>query len=143
MGVAPLDLVEKVESVETKAAGRELMAEEVRLRNTWIQVVYMMLNDAKSRPKEESVDQDIVTVYAPAIPALKERQEAGEEFRPDGLLELKADDPMENAIVSQSLRVMWLTLVVLEEEERCNNEFARQDAPLKPTIPGGEMPTSL
>ena len=31
---------------------------------------------------------------------------------------------------------LWFTFIVLEEEERCKYEFARQDAPLRPPIPG-------
>ena len=46
------------------------------------------------------------------------------------------NDPIANVIMTQSLRVVWFTFIVLEEEERCKYEFARQDAPLRPPIPG-------
>jgi hypothetical protein len=142
LGATPSELVAKVEAVEVKAAGRPLMPEEVRLRDAWIQIVYLVLAQAdhttENESVKESVESDIVATYAAKIPTMQQRQESGEDFRVDDLLDSDAlaDNPAENAIMTHSLRVMWLTLVVLEEEERCNTEFARQDAPMKPQIPG-------
>lgn len=144
MGVTPSDLIDKVEAVVDQAAGRPLMAEEVRLRNAWIHVVYLVLSQADHVTADdtikEAIEGSIASTYAAKIPILKRRQDSGEEFRFDDLLDsdASADNPVENAIMTQSLRVIWLSLVVLEEEERCNTEFARQDAPapMKPQIPG-------
>jgi len=140
MGVTPSDLIAKVEAVEDKAAGRALMAEEVRLRNAWIHVVYLVLSQADHETADdavkEAIEDSVASAYAAKIPILKQRQDRAEEFRFDDLLDSDGSDPVETAIMTQSLRVIWLTLVVLEEEERCNTEFARQDAPMKPQIPG-------
>lgn len=142
MGVAPLDLIQMVDAVKDKAAGRELMEEEIRLRNTWIQVVYVVLSNAGhltvDKGVTDAIDESIVAAYTSKIPTLKQRQENGEDFRADDLVDTDAvgGNPLDSVIMAQSLRVIWLTLVVMEEEERCNTEFARQDAPMRPQIPG-------
>jgi hypothetical protein len=142
LGVAPLDLIHKVDAVERKAAGRELMAEELRLRNTWIQVVYVVLRHAGYETANEGVldtiDDSVAALYRSKIPALMTRRTSGQTFNADDLVDKNSviGDPTASIIMAQSLRVIWLTLVVLEEEERCNSEFARQDAPMRPPIPG-------
>lgn len=142
LGILPLELIQRVDAVERKAAGRELMVEEIRLRNTWMQVVYLVLSKAGySSPNvgvTDSIDNTIVAAYSDRIAMLVKRRESGEDFRADDLIDADADvaDPAAGVIMAQSLRVVWLTLVVLEEEERCNSEFARQDAPMRPQIPG-------
>lgn len=140
LGILPLELIQRVDAVERKAAGRELMVEEIRLRNTWIQVVYLVLSKAGySSPNvsvTDSIDNTIVAAYSDRIAMLVKRRESGEDFRADDLIDADVDDPAEGVIMAQSLRVVWLTLVVMEEEERCNSEFARQDAPMRPQIPG-------
>ena len=142
LGILPLELIRNVDAVEQKAAGRELMVEEIRLRNTWMQVVYLVLNKAGYSSPDvgvaDSIDSTIVAAYSDKIATLVKRRERGEDFRTEDLIETDADaeDPAASVIMAQSLRVVWLTLVVLEEEERCNVEFARQDAPMRPQIPG-------
>jgi hypothetical protein len=37
------------------------------------------------------------------------------------------NDPKQKALVSHSLRVMWITLTILEEEARCLGDFSRPD----------------
>jgi hypothetical protein len=142
MGVAPLDLIQRVDAVERKAAGRDLLAEELRLRNTWIQVVYAVLSHAGyesvNEGVHETIDDSVAALYKSKIPALMTRKTSGEPFNTDGLVDGNSviGDPTASIIMTQSLRVIWFTLVVLEEEERCNAEFARQDAPMRPPIPG-------
>lgn len=142
LGILPLELIQRVDAVEQKAAGRELMVEEIQLRNTWIQVVYLVLRRAgyatASFAVPDSIDEVIVAAYSDKIAMLANRRERAEDFRADDLIETDSgvDNPAASVIMIQSLRVAWLTLVVLEEEERCNSEFARQDAPMRPQIPG-------
>jgi hypothetical protein len=142
LGILPSELIQRVDAVEQKAAGRELMVEEIQLRNTWIQVVYLVLRRAgyatASIAVPDSIDEVIVAAYSDKIAMLAKRRERAEDFRADDLIEmdLGVDNPAASVIMIQSLRVAWLTLVVLEEEERCKSEFARQDAPMRPQIPG-------
>ena len=118
------------------------MAEELRLRNTWIQVVYVVLRHAGYETANEGVldtiDDSVAALYRSKIPALMTRRTSGQTFNADDLVDKNSviGDPTASIIMAQSLRVIWLTLVVLEEEERCNSEFARQDAPMRPPIPG-------
>jgi hypothetical protein len=44
------------------------------------------------------------------------------------------EDPVEKAIISQSLRVLWFTFTVLEEEKVCLEEKSGLKA--QPPIPG-------
>ena len=142
MGITPVDLIQRVDAVESKAAGRELMAEELRLRNTWIQVVYTVLShvgyESVNAGVHETIDESVASWYRSKIPALMTRKKAGQPFNADDLVDKNSviADPAASIIMTQSLRVIWFTLVVLEEEERCISEFARQDAPMRPPIPG-------
>mmetsp|Transcript_3824 Transcript_3824/g.6008 ORF Transcript_3824/g.6008 Transcript_3824/m.6008 type:complete len:248 (-) Transcript_3824:382-1125(-) len=142
MGVSPSELIENIDGVQKKAAGRDLMPEEIELRNTWIQVVYFVLKEANHASEDAnvglSIDESAILPFKSKYAALKMINEKGEDFRVDGLIDEvdRLKKPLEIAIVTQSFRVMWYTMVVLDEEERCQTEFARQDAPMKPPIPG-------
>jgi len=142
LGIDPLELIQNVDAIENKAAGRELMPEEIELRNTWIQVVYFVLQQTKHNSANDegmSIDTKIAFSFQSKFETLQKRKRDGEEsFRvDDSLIDSSVElDPLKTAIMTQSLRVIWYTLIVLEEEERCNTEFARQDAPMTPPIPG-------
>lgn len=141
-GVTTDELILQVDAVNPKKAGRELFPEEFMLRNTWIHAIYLVLSDSHHYTQDPSVslsiDQNLVSRYAPNVPILKKQREDGLEFRVENLGSAitMIEDPSELVIARYTLRVMWLTLVVLEEENRCNTEFARQDAPMRPQIPG-------
>lgn len=148
LGVQPTKLIDMVDAIPIQSAGRELMAEEIILRNTWIQVVYLTLSSLGHSSKGDSsfdIDSEVSSQYEPFVATLKEQREAGNQLEIESILKQFSGldgDPMKTAIASQSLRAMWLTLTVLEEEERCNTDFARQDAPMKPPIPGAFDETS-
>ena len=144
IGVSPSDLMAKVDSIPDQTAGRLLMPEEIALRNTWIQVVYLTLASVNHRTDaavEMILDEEIRTSFESIIPDLAARKAAGEQLQLELLLETHKDKfkdldhPFQKAIITHSLRVMWITLTVLEEEERCTNEFSRQDAPMPPAPP--------
>jgi hypothetical protein len=69
---------------------------------------------------------------------MKDRHDNGETFQLDELLEKYSlpnmDDPIEKAIVSQSLRVIWFAYTVLDEEKQCFEEKSGLKA--QPPIPG-------
>ena len=155
-GISPAVLIQEIDSISQPSAGRSLMPEEIRLRNTWIQVVYIMLASlSRSNPKTDSInvaynlDRDIEETYGKIAGILIRRRALSDEFKGQELLSatrqlvLGDDDSasssqLEETILLQSLRVMWLTMTVVEEVERCEGEFARMDAkmPPKPPIPG-------
>ena len=140
--VTPSDLISKVDAVPKKAAGRDLMTEEIQLRNTWIQIIYLVLIITGYKIIDDgligSIDESLISVYKAKIETLSKRKENCEDFSMDDLVDVHdmTNDPIANVIMTQSLRVVWFTFIVLEEEERCKYEFARQDAPLRPPIPG-------
>jgi len=141
LGITPIELIKNVDSVSTKAAGRDLMGEEIELRNTWIEIIYFILNDTNWESKDLqsiSIDKEIISSFQSELLRLRKQKEDGvETFNEiDNSSTKQIDDPIKSAIFTQSLRVIWYTLVVLEEEERCQTDFARQDAPMKPQIPG-------
>jgi hypothetical protein len=141
-GITTDELILQVNAVIPKKAGRELLPEEFMLRDTWIHVIYLLLSDSHHNTENPSVslsiDQNLVSRYAPNVPILKKHRDDGLEFRVENLSSTipMIENPSELVMAKYTLRVMWLTLVVLEEENRCNTEFARQDAPMRPQIPG-------
>jgi hypothetical protein len=141
-GAPTYKLILQVDAVNPKKAGRELFPEEILLRNTWIHAVYLILSDCNHRTDDSSVsssiDQILISRFTPYIPILKKHREDGLEFRVENLVGTipMTEKPSDIVIAKYTLRVMWLTLVVLEEENRCNTEFSRQDAPIRPQIPG-------
>lgn len=149
-GKEPLALIQAVDDLDQPGfAGRPLMPEEIRLRNTWIQVVYLTLaatastsTDTKGAAPAVMVmaDADIADTYGKIAPIVIRRRSLSTVYSGQDLLtstrqffDLK--DPVDEAVAVQSLRVMWTTLTVLEEVERCEGEFAKMDAPTPP-IPG-------
>jgi hypothetical protein len=144
IGVSPVELIATIDAIPDQTAGRPLMPEEVGLRNTWIQVVYLTLASVNHRTEaavDMILDDDIKATYTSIIPDMAAIKTAGEQLQIDLFLELHKhsfsglDNPIQKAIVSHSLRVMWITLTVLEEEARCSGDFARPDAPPMPPTP--------
>jgi len=146
IGVSPSELIAKIDAIPEHTAGRPLLPEEIALRNTWIQVVYLTLasmNHPTKSATEMKLDDNIKTKYTPILPYFAARRVAGEKPQIDVFLEdhkeiCSDDTPFQKAIFTQSLRAIWITLTVLEEEERCAGEFSRQSErmPPKPPIPG-------
>lgn len=142
-GIPPAHLIQAIEDIQPGSAGRMLMPEEIRLRNTWIQVVYVMLAHLAKQKLPELLDTDIEESYVPITPILIRRKELSDSFHAKELFEATAQffpkdlsaNPLEEAIVLQSLRVMWVTMTVVDEVELCQGEFARMDAKLKPQPP--------
>jgi hypothetical protein len=143
-GIPPAVLIAEIDALTKPAAGRALMPEELRLRNTWIQVVYVMLAEInyKSSGTTIELDNEVRETYAKIAPIVIRRRSLSNDFNGKELLAtLKSffpgdlNVPLEQAVALQSLRVMWVTLTVVEEVERCEGEFAKMDAEMPPTPP--------
>jgi hypothetical protein len=139
-------LVESVNECPVNTAGRPLMPEEIQLRTTWIHAVYLMLNHIE-HDADNNDDDNVQTTYAKILPDLVElKQGEGplitQQFvreHGDALPSIIQEDELQMAIVSQTIKVLWYTLVVLEEERLANDDI--DDDPLKvarPQIPRGQ-----
>jgi hypothetical protein len=147
LNMAPDDVIRRVDNVPLKSAGRDLMAEEIKLRNTWIHCIYLVLESLKhektksgdSETETAAIDICVQTTFSPELLVdMKDRHDNGETFQLDALLGKHSfpnmDDLTEKAIVSQSLRTIWLTYTVLKEEKICFEEKSGLKA--QPPIPG-------
>ena len=142
----PSAMIESVDSIPHQSAGRDLMPEEVRLRNTWIHVIHLVLETLKHEKKVTMDDGTIAaidvqvrdTFSADLLADMKAQHDAGDAFHLEHWLDKyffpKINDPVEKAIVSQSLRVIWFTHTVLGEERVCMEEKSGLKA--RPPIPG-------
>lgn len=135
--VNPTDLLNLVDKTPTQSAGRPLMEEEVELRQTWVHAIYLTLThvDWKNITPGWHVDESISSLYGPLLPRLVQCKEEGQKFHTDSFLDefphlTVGGGVLQRAIVAQTLRVMWITLDVLQEEE-----LAKPRSP-RPKIPG-------
>ena len=140
----PVDLIQRVDDIRPQSAGRDLMPEEVKLRNTWIHVVYLVLESLQHAKKVDTstaadIDETVQSTFSTDLLAdMKKQHDAGEAFHLERWLDKyefpNMEDPMNKAIISQSLRVIWFTYTVLDEESVCNDEKSGLKA--QPPIPG-------
>jgi hypothetical protein len=141
------ELVHAVDTCPVNTAGRPLIPAEVELRTTWIHATYWMLGHVMTTPlgsdlaKAAGVNDNVKDTYTSVIPDLVALHANGgtlntQEFVQDHLDILPAviqEDAMQMAIVSQTIKVMWYALVVLDEERLANGE-----EPPRPNIPRGK-----
>jgi len=175
-GTSPSTLVEKVANCPVNTAGRPLMPEEIQLRTTWIQAIYLILNhighegvavvvEDETNPKTttttttatttttgsssadidiDMIDESIRDTYSAILPHVVTLRAENGNFQADEVVEQHQDilptatSPMEMAIVSQTIRVIWYTLVVLDEEKLVFGEDDTSNTPPRPNIPYGE-----
>ena len=134
----PEDLIELVNNCPTQSAGRPLMKEEQEVREQWINAVYLTLEIVEWKEIKPSwtVDDTLRAVYEQAIPSLAKAKEADQKLQTENILKefptmLKdTSNVVEKAIVAQTLKVIWITLDALQEEE-----LAKPRNP-RPKIPG-------
>jgi hypothetical protein len=159
-------LSEALDSCSTtqNTAGRPLSNEEVDLRQIWISLVYLILlaidHPMKQQQQQqqdtasavlllESIPQTIRSDYGAIVQQLAEAYCGGDDNEEPvvlSLAELVARDdplhtldPMQRAIRSQCLRVLSLTLQVLQESAEAAVEGSSsksQQQPPTPPIPG-------
>ena len=121
-GVPVPVLEDTLGTVARQTAGRPLMDEEAELRSAWISLVYLTLerkgvtstSDANAR-----VAPRVREVYETAVDSILLRREIGDvKFQDLKLYELLPSDAgngktaIERAILSQSMKVIWVTLEV-------------------------------
>lgn len=148
LNISPASLITLIDQVPHQSAGRDLMAEEVKLRNKWIQVIYLVLDTLKHEKKvavdgtddeADAIDTVIQETFTSNLIAdMQARHDAGDAFQLDHWLDTYSfpdmQDPVEKAIISQSFRVLWVVFTVLEEEKVCLEEKSGLKA--QPPIPG-------
>jgi hypothetical protein len=156
------DMISMVDNCPTNTAGRPLALEEKQLRTTWIYAVALMLDHIQYKTdasvtsesvKTQRTDDDdddgvansVQTTYGPILSAIVDLKNRGESLKtqefmnqnrpllPDALY----DDDVQLAIASQTVRVLYYTLTVLEEERLANDSDELSNM-ARPQIPRGD-----
>ena len=142
------NLIDLLQECPNQSANRPLMQEEEDLRTIWIELVYLtaqdvqyrqtIVQDAEMWPHEQD---DALTIYKAMLPRLRKRHAEGNETGPRfqaqeitsenmDILGDATKDPTQKALLLQNLRVIWMTLTVMEEEK-----LAANTDPPAPPIP--------
>jgi len=150
-------LIDAVVACPTQSANRPLMPEEQDLQTQWIKLVYyicqtveyrkvIVQDAASSLLPDDDVNYAVQDIYKKIFPKLQEMHaegnETGPKFQAQAFLDKNAEylqidnisinnnnNPMEKALLLQNVRVMWMTLTVMEEEKLCLTD---QEAPAPP-----------
>ena len=155
-------IIDSLDSYPIQSANRPLMKEEKQLRSTWMNLVYIILenlnipneyDDAKTTRVDETI-RNKYGEYMQYITDWREKQNFDDRDAAAMVAELKVEDviqgcisskestiidALEKAMLPQNIRVGLLTLMVLEEEKRClddNSNANFEDMPPPPPIPG-------
>ena len=145
----------ELSTVPTQSAGRPLARDEVELRTVWLSLVYLVAenvghpsqpNQSRSKSKTTAaavgatVPPEIRSQFCTFIYDVVNARQSGytletlkleDLMRRSGGDEEKSMTDMERAILSQSMRICFLTLTVLDETEKATGK-----QPPKPNIPG-------
>lgn len=152
MGLTVPDLIQKLEAHPIQSANRPLMNEEVKLRATWMNIIFMILENLDENNNEDYVStvedgtRQMYDDYVKYITDWRKAQDFSDRDAAAMVTELKVQsvldgcssaaafitDPMDKAMLPQNLRVALLTLTVIEEEKRCFDD----KLPPQPPIPG-------
>jgi hypothetical protein len=145
------ELVESVHQCPVNTAGRPLMEEEIQLRTTWIHAVHLMLNYIDHETNRTihggdawDLDLDVKSTYEPILSPIVLLHETDGKLKTNDFVQEHADvlpgtvleNEQQRAIVSQTIKVLWFTLVVLDEERLANDDIATP--PPAPPIPRGK-----
>ena len=124
------DVSVELQACVRQTAGRPLLEEEEKLRHMWTCLVYLTLaqvsHPTKGADVGDSVGVELRKKYTPMVEGVVSAHTNGRTLPSLELCEfLKPPaDAVEKAVLSQSMRLIFLTLVVLEEE--------RGAVPIKP-----------
>ena len=126
-------------------AGRPLAADEIELRSVWISLTYLTLELVHHRPDctlGESVPPEYRQKFNTFVYDVVNAHKSGftlQSLKLEELMRRDADSPplemIEEAIMSQSMRLVFLTLEVLKEEEEASGN-GNGNTPPRPPIPG-------
>ena len=150
------DLQTAVLTCPQQSANRPLMQEEEELRRLWIQLVYFIAKqvDYRSAVVQDAIlfndldEQALDPVYVRMLPRLQEMHSQGDalggpKFNAQSVLEKNSDllspsqmnNATQKALLLQNLRVMWMTLTVLEEERQCMSDKQPEEQEVMPPPP--------
>lgn len=143
-------LLLELSQVPTQTAGRPLAQEELDLRTVWISLVYLVAENVGHPSKASgmkaaqavgsTVPPEIRSQFCTFVYDVVNARRGGytfEALKLEDLMRRSGDEkakPMtevERAVLSQSMRICFLTLTVMDE-----TALARGDQPPKPNIPG-------
>jgi hypothetical protein len=156
------DIVQMVRACPINTAGRPLELEEIQLRTSWIYAVALMLdhieyrkatsieNGTMAQPSSNESDEiadSIRCTFGPVLSTIVELQRSGGSLNTQEFIQQhKAllpesiyDDDIQLVIASQTIKVLWYTLTVLDEERIANDVDDMSELPVaRPQIPRGE-----
>lgn len=135
------EIQKELANCKTQSANRPLMDEEVTLRNTWYCLVYLTLvslghpsRGASSPGLVDSIPSDIRKDYQEVVEQAVATNNKGISPSAEELLKQskKSDlSVMEEAIYSQSLRLIALVFTVLRESEEAREEQSPPTPPIE------------
>lgn len=152
-------LMEELSKCPVQSANRPLMEEEENLRSLWVNLVYLTLGVVKHSSDDltvvDTIDESTTSKYtmlvSSVVKAIKKSNDEninrkitslsdvtqilGDDDDSIEISELQSSDAMQNAILGQSIKLIGLTMTVLEEEQICF-ESGGQGTPPRPPIPG-------
>jgi hypothetical protein len=152
------DIVVMVDACPNNTAGRPLTEEEVQLRTTWIYAVALMLDHiqypttttigSSSRTvvdTDDTIAKTVQNTYGPILSNIVDLQSRGDKLKTQEFMTqyqhlLPAhiyDDDVQLAIASQTVKVLYYTLTVLEEERLANDSEDSSNV-ARPQIPRGD-----
>jgi hypothetical protein len=137
------DIQKELAICPKETANRPLMEEEVSLRHTWYCLVYLTLaalgHPTKVGSVADSIPANIRDQYQELVEKAADAHKKGSSLSADQLLEqTKVSDlsPMEQGLLSQSVRLVTLTFVVLTEaEENRSGDLAPPTPPIEGAFP--------
>lgn len=154
------NIVRMVDTCMVNTAGRPLELEEIQLRATWIYAVALMLDHVNyhnegltTNRMDQSFDDNeddciastVASTYRPVLSKIFELKHSGNMLKTQDFMEQNKglfreelfDDNVQLAITTQTIKVLWYTLTVLEEERLANDTDEITDIS-RPQIPRGE-----
>ena len=122
IGSTITDVSAELKACARQTAGRPLLPEEEELRHLWVCLVYLTLaqvsHPAKGADVGDSVGVELREKYSPLVAGVVSAYTQGRALPSLELSEFLQPpaDAVEKAVLSQSMRLIFLALVVLEEE---------------------------
>ena len=145
----PMDVITaELATCPVQTAGRPLMPEEVALRQLWLGLIYLAIDKLSDSSKSDCVPAEFRAANAQMVANLLDAKAASKSLSQLTLEDVMPSAPakgtMEAAVMTQSLRIVYLTADVLDEIELAGT---RADAPYKedlkkqagPYIPGATI----
>ena len=155
-GLTLLEILQQLKSYPTQTANRPLLDEEIKLRKIWITCIYLTLDFANwgSEKSEIFTEDGFNKKYVSLVDQITSKQLLSSEgsisspssFDIDRFIDESngafSSDRTEKAILSHTIRVIFLTLTVLDEVKNCEEEAKGLrgkrlvGGPPRPPIPG-------